>query len=110
MAVSGRGSFVYIDDLTDDGSSRINVDVYRNIFSASLPRNSFKLIRRKFIRQQNNDLNQTANKRKDFIRGKKRTVLDRPSQSQDINLLEDAFQHLKRRLIEKKTAPQKLNK
>ena len=55
MAASGTGSFIFIDDVTDDGSSRMNSEVYRNILSANLRRNAFKLIGRRFIMQQDND-------------------------------------------------------
>lgn len=70
MAASGTGSLIFIDDVTDDGSSRMNSEVDRNILSANLRRNALKLIVRKFIMQQDNDPKHTANKTKDFIRGK----------------------------------------
>ena len=82
MATSGTGSLIFIDD---DGRSRMNSEVYRNVLSAKLRRNASKLIGRNFIMQQDNDPKHTANKTKDFIRGKKWKVLDWPSQSPDLN-------------------------
>ena len=35
MAASGTDSLIFIDDVTDDGSSRMNSEVYRNILSAN---------------------------------------------------------------------------
>lgn len=43
MATSGRGSLVCMDDVTHGGSSRMNSQVCRNIFSANLQRNASKL-------------------------------------------------------------------
>lgn len=69
MATSGTGSLIFIDDVTDDGNSRMNSKVYRNILSANVRRNASKLIGRSFIMQQDNDPKHTANKTKVFIRG-----------------------------------------
>ena len=44
MAASGVGSLIFIDDVTHDGSSRMNSEVYKNILSANLQRNASKLI------------------------------------------------------------------
>lgn len=35
MAVSGLGSQIYVDDITHDGGSRINSEVYRYILEAN---------------------------------------------------------------------------
>ena len=64
MAASGVGSLIFIDDVTHDGSSRINSEVYKNILSANLRRNASKLIGRNFIMQQDNDPKHTANKQR----------------------------------------------
>ena len=61
MASSGMGSLIFIDNVTHDGSSKINSEVDRNIFPANffLPkRDGIKLIRRSFIMQQ--DLKHTT--------------------------------------------------
>ena len=76
MAASGTGSLICIDDVTHDGSSKMNSEVYRNILSANLKKNASKLIGRSFIMQQDNDPKHTANTTKEFNRGKKWKVLD----------------------------------
>ena len=51
MAGSGTGSLIFIDDVTNDGSSRMNSEVYRNILSAYVQENASKLIRWRFTMQ-----------------------------------------------------------
>uniref|UniRef100_A0A667YPJ5 Transposase n=1 Tax=Myripristis murdjan TaxID=586833 RepID=A0A667YPJ5_9TELE len=55
MTASGTGSLVYIDDVTADGSSRMNSDVYRAILSAHIQPNATKLIGQRFTVQMDND-------------------------------------------------------
>ena len=57
MAASGVGSLIFIDDVTHDGSSRMNSEFYKNILPANLRRNASTLIGKNFILQQNNDSN-----------------------------------------------------
>lgn len=39
MAASVKGSLIIIDDVTHDGSSGVNTEVYRNILSAQFTEN-----------------------------------------------------------------------
>lgn len=55
MTASGKGSFIFIDGVTPDGSSRMNSEVYRNFLCSNLQRNASKLIRWIFIPQQDNN-------------------------------------------------------
>ncbi len=52
IASSGTGSLIFINDVTHDGSSKINSEVYRNILSDNLQKDATKLIGRSFIMQQ----------------------------------------------------------
>lgn len=60
MAASEVGSLIIIDD-----SSKMNLEVYKNILSGKLWRNASKLIGRNL--QQDNDPNHTVNTIKDLI-------------------------------------------
>ena len=98
MASSGTGSFIFIDYVTHDGSSRINSEVYSNILFANLKRDGTTLNERSLIMQEDNDPKHTAKTTKVFIRVRKRKVLEWPSQSADLNPIEHAFYLLKRKL------------
>uniref|UniRef100_A0A668AJA3 Heteroous nuclear ribonucleoprotein L like n=1 Tax=Myripristis murdjan TaxID=586833 RepID=A0A668AJA3_9TELE len=54
MADSGTGSLVFIDDVTADGSSRMNSDGYRPILSAQIQPNATKLIGLRLCALQDN--------------------------------------------------------
>ena len=47
--------WILIDDVTHDGSSRMNSEEFKNILSANLCRNASTLIGRNFIMKQDND-------------------------------------------------------
>ncbi len=48
MASSGTGLLVFSGDVTEDRSSRMNFEVYRDILSAQIQPNAAKLIGRCF--------------------------------------------------------------
>lgn len=43
MAAKGMGTLAFIDDLTADGSNRINAEAYRNILCDQIQSNSSQL-------------------------------------------------------------------
>ncbi len=98
MAASGTGSLVFIDDVTADKSSRMNSEVFRAILSAHIQPNASELIGRRFTVQMDNDPKHTAKATKEFLKGKKWTVMQWPSQSPDPNPIEHAFHLLKTKL------------
>ena len=70
VAASIVGSLIFIDNLTHDGSSWMDSEVYKNFRPANLRRNVSKLIGSKFIMQQDNKAKHTTNTTKDLIREK----------------------------------------
>ena len=52
MTASGTDSLIFIGDVMEDGSGRMNVQMYRQILSADIQRNSSNLISLCFILQQ----------------------------------------------------------
>lgn len=55
IASNGTGSLVFIDDVTEDGSSHMNSEVYMNILSAHIQPNSAKMIGQCFTAQMYSD-------------------------------------------------------
>ncbi|CAM4736095.1 unnamed protein product, partial [Leuciscus chuanchicus] len=60
MASSGTGSLVFIDDVTEDRSSRMNSEVYGNVLSAQIKSNAAKLVGWRFTVQMDSDPKHTA--------------------------------------------------
>ncbi len=102
MAASGTGSLVFIDDVTADKSSMMNSEVFRVILSAHIQPNAPELIGRRFTVQMDNDPKHTAKATKEFLKGKKWTVMQWPSPTPvptpDLNPIEHAFHLLKTKL------------
>ncbi len=66
---------VFIDDVTADKSSRMNSEVFWAILSAHIQPNASELIGRRFTVQMDNDPKHTAKATKEFLKGKKWTVM-----------------------------------
>ena len=75
MAASGSASLVFIDDVTQDRSSRMNCEVFRDILSAQIQPNPAKLIGWSFITGMDNDPKHTAKATQEFIDAKKWNML-----------------------------------
>ncbi|CAJ0940177.1 unnamed protein product [Ranitomeya imitator] len=78
MAASGTGSLVFIDDVTQDRSSRMNSEVFRAILCAQIQPNAAKLIGHRFILQMDNDPKHKAKATQEFIKAKKWNILEWP--------------------------------
>ncbi len=83
MTVSGTGPLYYTDDLMYDDCSRMNLEGYKTILTTNIQENATRFI---------------GSSVKEFIRAKKWKVLDCPSQSLDLNQIEQEFHPLKRRV------------
>ncbi len=95
-AVSGTDPLNLTDDLMYDDCSRINLEGYKTIVSTNIQENTTRFIGKCFILLQNNDPKHPSSSVKEFIRAKTWKVLDRPSQSPDLNPIEHEFHPLKR--------------
>ncbi len=71
MASIATGSLVFCDDVTEDRSSQMNSEVYRDIFSAQIQPNAAKLIGLSFIVQMVDDPKLTAKATQEFLKVKK---------------------------------------
>ncbi len=98
MHGSGTGLLVFSDDVTEDRSSRVNFEVYRDILSAQIQPNGAKLNGRCFIVQMDDDPKHTAEATKEFLKVKKWNILQWPSRYPDFNPFEHAFHLLKTKL------------
>ncbi len=88
MAFSGTGPLNFTDDLMYDDSSRMNLEGYKTILPTNIQENATRFIGKCFILHQDNDPKHPASSLKEFIRPKKCKILDCPSQSPDLNLIE----------------------
>ncbi len=75
MASCGTGLLLFSDDVTEDRSSRINCEVYRDILSAQIQSKGAKLIGRRFIGQIDDDPKHTAKATQEFLKVKKWNIL-----------------------------------
>ncbi len=98
MAASGTGPLNFTDDLMYDDSSRMNLKGYKTILPTNIQENATRFIVKCFILHQDNDPKHPASSVKEFIRAKKWKVLDCPSQSPDLNPIEQKVHQLKRRV------------
>ncbi len=90
--------------MTEDRSSRMDSEVYRDILSAQIQPNG-----RHFIVQMDDDPKHTAKATQEFLKVKKWNILQWPSQSPDLNPTEHAFYLLKPKLkAERPTNKQQL--
>ncbi len=71
MASSGTWLLVFIDDVTEDRSSWMNSEVYRDILSAKIQPSGATLIGRHFIVQMDNDTKHTEKATHEFLKIKK---------------------------------------
>ncbi len=98
MASSGTGLLVFSGDVTEDRSSRMNFEVYRDILSAQIQPNAAKLIGWCFLAQIDDDPKHPAKATQEFLKVMKWNILQWPSQSPDLKPIEHEFHLLKTKL------------
>ncbi len=98
MASSDTGLLVFSGDVTEDRSSRMNSEVYRDILCAQIQPNAAKLIGRCFLAQIDDDPKHTAKATQEFLKVMKWNILQWPSHSPDLKPIEHAFHLLKTKL------------
>ena len=98
ITVKGPGDLVFIDDITEDGSSIMDGNTYRKILSKYIEPNGKNLAGRGLIVQSDKDPKHTAKATQEFIAKKKWTLLNWPSQSHDLTPIEHIFYLLKRQV------------
>ncbi|CAJ0964271.1 unnamed protein product [Ranitomeya imitator] len=102
MAASGTGSLVFIDDVTQDRSSRMNSEVLRAILCAQIQPNEAKLTGRRFILQMDNDPKHKSKATQEFIKAKKQNILEWP---RNIGGLSIALQNALQNAVDKPLMP-----
>ncbi len=98
MAVSGTVPLNFTGGLMYDDCSRMNLEGYKTILPTNIHKNATRFIGKCFVLRQNYYLKHPSSSVKEFIRAKKRKVLDCPSQSPNLNPIENEFPQLKRRI------------
>ena len=91
FSYNGVGNLEFIDGIMDKY-------VYCNILANNIPPSLQKLNLKKYVFQQDNDPKHTSNFLKEYFKDKSIEVLDWPSQSPDLNPIENLWAHIKKEL------------